>query len=338
MQGVWAWVMTMWRSGVAIALVLGLAVLVSKLWLDDSAFVRSNWRTATTAIFSADEQTLLSASDSPAGGTSEPAASPDEAQEPQEESAADIRAGASPSGQVNDPLAGDILMPLAPVHSPEQTADAVATAEASAEIPPSAAPSEGRPSDRTFPPGEPRPATVPPHGDLALPPPRPAHLPPTTKMITEVQHRLMALGYDLGGADGRMGYRTEAAVRDFQKSIGVRPDGRIDDLLLAHLDTAVRARAQARQRQAPVPPPASAAAPAEPKRGMLGAVLGGFQRLIGQDLDGLRRPAELAAYCRSNADTWIYDFGREAFVYCGNINAESLSSAQKAGAGETAGQ
>jgi hypothetical protein len=50
-------------------------------------------------------------------------------------------------------------------------------------------------------------------------------------------------------------------------------------------------------------------------------VLGGFQRLLGRDFDGVRRPGELAAYCRANSDTWIYDFGREASVYCGNVVA-----------------
>ncbi|MBS0564389.1 MAG: lytic murein transglycosylase [Proteobacteria bacterium] len=41
----------------------------------------------------------------------------------------------------------------------------------------------------------------------------------------ELQERLTAAGFDTGGADGRIGPRTIAAIRAFQRSIGERPDG-----------------------------------------------------------------------------------------------------------------
>jgi len=323
----------MWRAGVAISFVIGLVVLVAKLWLDDTAPVRANWRTATT-MSGTGGGVLAAPSDPPAVTAFEPAPAMEQSSLPPA-----VMPSSDPGGI--PPLDGAGAAPDADMAATASSSTSAEPAESAAVIaaPPTrvqrllAAKDAAPPADRAFPPAEPRPATGP-YSDLGPPPPRPAQVLPATKMIADVQHRLMTLGYDLGGADGRMGYRTEAAVRDFQKSISLRPDGRIDERLLVELDAAVRTRAQARQPQAPSSPPPSAA-PAEQKRGVLGSVLGGFQRLIGQDLDSARRPAELAAYCRSNADTWIYDFGREAFVYCGNVNADSLSSAQKGG--ETAG-
>jgi hypothetical protein len=61
------------------------------------------------------------------------------------------------------------------------------------------------------------------------------------------------------------------------------------------------------------------------RRSVFASMMGGFQRLVGRDFDSSRRPDELATYCRGNAETWIYDFGREAFVYCGNVIASSVS-------------
>jgi membrane-bound lytic murein transglycosylase B len=40
-----------------------------------------------------------------------------------------------------------------------------------------------------------------------------------------LQHRLTFAGYDAGGADGRIGPLTQSAIRAFQTSIGVVPDG-----------------------------------------------------------------------------------------------------------------
>ena len=143
----------------------------------------------------------------------------------------------------------------------------------------------------------------------------------TKHQIAEVQRRLAALGYDPGRSDGRLGPRTQAAVRRFERDMRLRSNGRIDDRLLARLESEISSRTQSRRQEregAAVPPP-TAATPAE--RGIVGSVLGGLQRLLGRDFNSFDRPAELAAYCHANAETWIYDFGREAFVYCGNVNA-----------------
>lgn len=139
----------------------------------------------------------------------------------------------------------------------------------------------------------------------------------------EAQRQLAALGYDPGPADGRTGRRTDTAVRNFQRDTRNPVTGRIDAQLLAHLETERRMRAHLRQQEleamSPAPPPKTEKPKQE--RGVFGAVLGGVQRLMGRDFDSIRRPDELTAYCRGNADTWIYDFGREAFVYCGNVLA-----------------
>jgi peptidoglycan hydrolase-like protein with peptidoglycan-binding domain len=145
----------------------------------------------------------------------------------------------------------------------------------------------------------------------------------TARQITHAQTNLAALGYDPGPADGRFGSRTEAALRKFQKDARLPPgDGRIDDRLLARLDTEARTRARSgRQELAAISPGAAPKAEKPRERSIFGSVLGGFQRLLGRDFDSVRRPRELAAYCRVNTNTWIYDFGREAFVYCGNVAA-----------------
>ena len=41
----------------------------------------------------------------------------------------------------------------------------------------------------------------------------------------ELQERLTARGFDTKGIDGKIGPLTIQAVRDFQRSIGVIPDG-----------------------------------------------------------------------------------------------------------------
>jgi hypothetical protein len=158
------------------------------------------------------------------------------------------------------------------------------------------------------------------HLNVGEPVPRPDLA--TARQIAYAQSKLAALGYDPGPADGHLGSRTEAAIRKFQKDVRLPGDGRIDDRLLARLDTEVRPRAPSRPRELVAISPGAAPKTEKPReRSVFGSVLGGFQRLLGRDFDGVRRPRELAAYCRANTDTWIYDFGREAFVYCGNIVA-----------------
>jgi membrane-bound lytic murein transglycosylase B len=51
----------------------------------------------------------------------------------------------------------------------------------------------------------------------------------------ELQELLLSRGFDLGEADGRLGARSRAAIRDFQVSIGVIPDGFATATILAKL-------------------------------------------------------------------------------------------------------
>jgi peptidoglycan hydrolase-like protein with peptidoglycan-binding domain len=43
--------------------------------------------------------------------------------------------------------------------------------------------------------------------------------------VRELQRELDRRGYDVGDIDGRVGDRLQAAVRDYQESIGAPPDG-----------------------------------------------------------------------------------------------------------------
>ena len=59
---------------------------------------------------------------------------------------------------------------------------------------------------------------------------------PTLAEVEEIQRRLTALGYDTGGADGRVGNDTMLAVRNYQRKIGMEPaDGYAGVGLLARL-------------------------------------------------------------------------------------------------------
>lgn len=53
----------------------------------------------------------------------------------------------------------------------------------------------------------------------------------------EVQERLIALGYDIGNADGIIGSRTREAIKAFQAAAGLPADGRAGGKLLAALRT-----------------------------------------------------------------------------------------------------
>jgi len=43
--------------------------------------------------------------------------------------------------------------------------------------------------------------------------------------VRELQRELDRRGYEVGDIDGRVGDRLQAAVRDYQESIGAAPDG-----------------------------------------------------------------------------------------------------------------
>ncbi len=56
--------------------------------------------------------------------------------------------------------------------------------------------------------------------------PWPRHEPALTREERrELQERLLRRGFDLGEADGRIGPRSRAAIREFQASLGLTPDG-----------------------------------------------------------------------------------------------------------------
>jgi lytic murein transglycosylase len=59
---------------------------------------------------------------------------------------------------------------------------------------------------------------------------------PTLAEVQEIQRRLTALGFDTGGADGRIGNDTMLAVRNYQRKAGLEPaDGYAGITLLARL-------------------------------------------------------------------------------------------------------
>ncbi len=57
------------------------------------------------------------------------------------------------------------------------------------------------------------------------------------EQILELQQRLVALGFDLGEADGVLGSRTKAAIRTYQKSAGLPADGYPSVTLLEQLQS-----------------------------------------------------------------------------------------------------
>jgi len=58
---------------------------------------------------------------------------------------------------------------------------------------------------------------------------------PTLTELQEIQRRLTALGFDTGGADGRVGAGTMRAVAAYQRKVGMKPDGYAGLKLLARL-------------------------------------------------------------------------------------------------------
>lgn len=59
----------------------------------------------------------------------------------------------------------------------------------------------------------------------------------TRDELIDVQLRLTDAGFDTGGADGRIGPRTQSALRAFQVSAGLVPDGFASSEILLHLPT-----------------------------------------------------------------------------------------------------
>jgi peptidoglycan hydrolase-like protein with peptidoglycan-binding domain len=55
------------------------------------------------------------------------------------------------------------------------------------------------------------------------------------EMVKAAQQALKDKGHDPGTVDGRMGPKTEAAVRDFQKAQGLQTNGELDDTTIQAL-------------------------------------------------------------------------------------------------------
>lgn len=90
-----------------------------------------------------------------------------------------------------------------------------------------------------------------------------ATTPQSDPLVASIQALLGALGYAIGGADGILGPRTQAAIAAVQESMGERPDGRPSEALRQRLQAAVAARGN--RPPPPSQPPAGTArsAPAE---------------------------------------------------------------------------
>jgi peptidoglycan hydrolase-like protein with peptidoglycan-binding domain len=63
---------------------------------------------------------------------------------------------------------------------------------------------------------------------LAVAPVALAHENPSRAEIRQAQERLDALGYPVGGTDGRIGERTRTAIRNFQRDKGINATGQLD--------------------------------------------------------------------------------------------------------------
>ena len=59
--------------------------------------------------------------------------------------------------------------------------------------------------------------------------------------VAELQRRLLELGFDAGRADGSFGPLTDAALREFQRGVGVNPDGTCGPETFRAFDRLVRA-------------------------------------------------------------------------------------------------
>lgn len=56
------------------------------------------------------------------------------------------------------------------------------------------------------------------------------------EVVKQVQEKLSAAGHDAGPADGQMGPKTQAALKDFQEKEGLQASGQIDQQTLAALE------------------------------------------------------------------------------------------------------
>lgn len=140
---------------------------------------------------------------------------------------------------------------------------------------------------------------------------------PASAKVAEVQRLLTRLGFQVGEIDGVLGTRTELAIRSFQQRRGTSVDGRIDDTLLAQL------RLSSIRKQGADPALAGLPGYGDTREdaGWFTSMVAGFQRLVGHNFDSISRPRELQAYCRRQADTWVYDEASGRLLHCAKVIA-----------------
>lgn len=57
------------------------------------------------------------------------------------------------------------------------------------------------------------------------------------ELVKKAQEKLSAAGHEAGPADGKMGPKTQAALKEFQESKGLEASGRLDQETIAALNT-----------------------------------------------------------------------------------------------------
>ena len=77
------------------------------------------------------------------------------------------------------------------------------------------------------------------HPEAAIPDPTEKPSPgPYTEFISQVQRRLIELGFDAGPVNGDFGAKTQAALAQFQLSRAIPAGGQLDEQTLAELGVA----------------------------------------------------------------------------------------------------
>ena len=71
----------------------------------------------------------------------------------------------------------------------------------------------------------------------AEPGPASSSAPLPSDMVSEIQADLQQRGYNVGAVDGRLGPRTEAAIREYQQQHGLPVDGRPSASLLDYMQS-----------------------------------------------------------------------------------------------------
>jgi hypothetical protein len=81
-----------------------------------------------------------------------------------------------------------------------------------------------------------------------VPRPRPAEISARPEIVADIQRELAKRGFYDGAADGVYGPKTDAAIRDFEQTAGLRPSAQPNDVLL---QTITRSTVRAKPAAAP---------------------------------------------------------------------------------------